>query len=95
MILTGNSVNTYGIKSADLEEKRQKVSENASVPTFGAQQLPEQSAQSTLCLQRRLAVTSSAALINNVLTLGGKRPGSALANSWETRRRREPTDRLV
>lgn len=58
MILTGKSLNAYGIKSADLEEKRKKkgnVSENMSVPTSDwkqpklviavAEQLAEQSAR--------------------------------------------------
>lgn len=36
-----------------------------------------------------LAVTLSGALINNVLTLGRKRPDLTFRNSWEVRRRRE------
>lgn len=102
MILTGKSLNIYGIKSADLEENKKKLSENMCQCQLRNQSQTCQSwwslwrnnwptnlpaaFSSTSRLQLCHAVTLSAALINNMFTLCRKRLDFIFSNSWEVRR---------
>lgn len=97
MILTGKSLNTYGIKSTDLEQNKKrkgKFSENMCLCQFPNQsQVGDHCGGTTgppicLLLPAQLLVFSSAvafstALINNMLTLGRKWIDSIFSNSWE------------
>lgn len=95
LTLTGKFLNTYGIKSTDLEDNKwgnyMKMCICANL-TVKARQLLVNNwlsnllAASSSTSRLKLAVTLSSALINNMLTLCRKRHRSIFSNSWEVRR---------